>query len=77
MYNVGTFIEWFIGQVVNLITYGVYYLSNIELTENVNLWQFIVAIILTEIFIGLIIAHPFHLVYGEERKDVQERDNRK
>lgn len=77
--NISGFIEWFIQQVVNIGTQTINILDNIIIYGNVSILDFIIAITILGMFLGLILAIPQNAMnkvekIGRERKK-KKNDN--
>lgn len=74
--NISGFIEWFIQQVVNIGTQTINILDNIIIYGNVSILDFIIAITILGMFLGLILAIPQNAMNKAE-KSIRERKKKK
>ena len=77
--NIAKFLEWFIQQFINIGTQVINILDGIIIYANVSLLDFIIAITILGMFLGIILAIPQNSMnkvekIGRERK---KKENRK
>lgn len=70
--NISEFIEWFVQQVINIGTQAINILDNIIIYANVSILDFIIAITILGMFLGLILAIPQNAMNKAE-KSIRER----
>lgn len=56
--NISDFMTWFINQFVSIGGQAIYYIDSIQLTNNVTLLDFIITIIIIEMFLGIVLTIP-------------------
>lgn len=65
--NISSFISWFIQQVVNIGTGAINILDNIIIYQGVTILDFIIAITILGMFLGLILAIPQNAMNKAEK----------
>lgn len=71
--NIGTFINWFITQVINIMQETIDILDSIYITNNVSILDFILAIIIIGAFLTIILTIPQTASGIERRAENRER----
>lgn len=65
--NISSFIAWFIEQVVNIGTGAINILDNIVIYQGVTILDFIIAITILGMFLGIILAIPQNAMNKAEK----------
>ena len=65
--NISNFIEWFITQFINIGTQIINIIDNIIIYGNVSLLDFIIAITILGMFLGIILAIPQNAMNKAEK----------
>lgn len=69
--NISSFIEWFIQQFINIGTQAINILDSIIIYGNVSILDFIIAIMILGMFLGIILAIPQNAMNKAE-KNIRE-----
>lgn len=74
--NISSFITWFIQQFVNIGTQAINILDSVIIYGNVSILDFIIAITILGMFLGIILAIPQNAMNKAE-KSIRERKKKK
>lgn len=69
--NISNFIEWFITQFINIGTQAINILDSLIIYGNVSILDFIIAIMILGMFLGIILAIPQNAMNKAE-KNIRE-----